>query len=169
MIINHTDLKEFDIFEEKYSNILVSSYNHIKKCEIHCYTSEKYRILEKVPIADFSHNDVMGFAFDDTNEDNNINAAIIISPHMCNKLRLSGSEILSAIAHELGHIIYLNNEMVRNASTCFQEIYADGIAARLGLSQSLILLLKKLKTSNLYSQEQIICFDFRIKMLEINF
>lgn len=165
MISNHTEIKEFDLFEEKYSKILFSLYPHIEKYILHCFTFDDYKSLENVPILDFSDLDIFGFSFDDTNKKNDINAAIIISPSMCRELELENTEILAAIAHEIGHIIYLSCDRIKNMSGCWKEIYADKIATDIGLSKPMTSLLMKLKSSNYYSQEQNNCFDWRIKML----
>lgn len=166
MVVNHTKIKEFDLFNEKYRHIICSRYPHITKYKIHCYEYEDYRFLDKVPYIDFSEIDTFGFAYDDTNLNNDIVATIIISPRMCINLKLTSLEIMAAIVHELGHIIYLSSDIVRNSSGCWQEIYADSVALKIGLSESLISLIKKLKSSKLYSEEQDTCFDWRIKMLE---
>ena len=167
MFNNHTRIKSFELFERCFKKRLYAEYPQINNHLIHCSTVEQYLQLENVPKLRNFENYSFFYAYNDTGKDENDNCfiAIIISPEICELLKFTRTEILSAIAHEIGHIIHISNSCLNKASDSWKEIKADEVAYKLGLSRHLISLLEKLIISNLYTEEQNSLLQTRIKYL----
>ena len=92
-------------------------------------------------------------------------AEIVINEEVLLRQGMENEDILAAIAHEIGHIISIENH-----GDCFKELAAeilsDDYACKIGLRNQLILLLKKMKDCGEYSDFQLHWLEKRIDLLE---
>lgn len=143
MFVNHTQECAFDIFESRFKKQLIAQYPHIKDVVIHCYTINQYRqLLDVEPLV--WNNDTFAYSVSRTSDYPNVYASIIYSPEHCNNLGLNIEEMVSAIGHEVGHIIHYFNEALDRRDSRLAEIKADEVAVELGIGQNLISVLNKL-------------------------
>lgn len=163
MFFNHTSDSIFDIFEHKYENLIYAQFTHICNVEIHCYFSNDYQKLENVPTFESLEHDPFAFACNRVGDI--VVAHIIYSQEICKALNLDTCELFAAIAHEIGHIIHYFNSSIRIDDIVLQEIKADEIVKFLGLSSSMIKLLRKLLSSDGFSDYQKQTMQKRIMLL----
>lgn len=168
MFQNHTKEKAFEIFEEKYKELLFHRYAHLRKFTIHCYTFDQYSNVSNVPILTSCSNDTFAYAIYRLKDSDlsNTFAAIIFSPEQCNSLSFNIEEYFAAIAHEIGHIIHYFNENLNDANELVVEMMADRIANELGLSLHLKSVLMKLKESRVYNDVQCKIISMRTNLLD---
>lgn len=166
MFQNHTKSDFFHVFEKEYEKKLYSTYRHLSKFPIHCYTFEQYNHIG-FDILDDYQNDTFSYVVNrPINSDIcDTFAAIIFSPELCNLLSFSKEEYLAAIAHEIGHIIHFFNETLKGANELFIEAKADSIANELGLNMYLKSIFRKLLKSGMYSDEQCKAIVIRSNLL----
>lgn len=143
MFINHAKEYAFDVFESRFRNLLIDRYPHIKEITIHCFTINQYRQLNDVEPITWD-NDTFAYSVSRTTDYPYVFASIIYSPDQCHNLNLSIEQMVSAIGHEVGHIIHYFNESLDVENTRLIEIKADEVAVELGLRQPLISVLNKL-------------------------
>lgn len=89
------------------------------------------------------------------------NAGIVINIPIIEQLGFTELEQHSAIAHEIGHILFffLDNK-VNYPGSCGEEIYCDSIAVRIGLSVELLSTIEKIENSGMFP-DSTICFEIR--------
>lgn len=163
MFFNHTADSIFDTFEHKYENRIYAQFSHIRNVEIHCYSSNDYQNLENVPPFESLENDPFAFACNRIGDI--VVAYIIYSPEICKDLNLDDCEQFAAIAHEVGHIIHYFNSSIGIDDTMLQEINADEVVKFLDLSSSMIELLRKLLSSDCFTNYQKQTMQKRIMLL----
>lgn len=78
-------------------------------------------------------------------------------------LKLTTSDKLAAIAHEIGHIMFffLENKQID------EELKADEFACKIGLSLELLGLLDKIKGANMYSNTIKEHIELRLQLIKI--
>lgn len=167
MFDNQTGDNVFRDFEMQFKTTLYNDYNHISCIQIHCYTNDKYKHLANVPIIEKLANDTFAYFVDNRCEAGQLKtfAAIVYSPELCKQLNFTIEEKFASIAHEIGHIIHYFNENLVSAGDIMLEIKADEIVVKLGLGESLKSVLRKLKLSKIYSNEQSRLLDLRMQVL----
>lgn len=87
-------------------------------------------------------NDTFAYSVSRTSDYPYVFASIIYSPDQCHNLSIE--QMVSAIGHEVGHIIHYFNEALDVENTRLIEIKADEVAVELGLRHPLISGLNKL-------------------------
>lgn len=126
-LINSDNIPIVDSFIRLYGDVLSDKISH--------YDGDiQFRILKK---EDNDYQDIMG----------RIGRTIYISPEEVGRIGLSDPEILAAIAHEIGHIVYHTHAW---QSDCEQR--ADMLAAELGLGSQMISAIEKILQSRRYSK-----------------
>ncbi len=92
-------------------------------------------------------------------------AEIVINEEVLLRQRMENEDIQAAIAHEIGHIISIENH-----GDCYgglaAEVLSDDYASKIGLRNQLISLLKKMKGCGEYCDFQLRWFEKRIGLLE---
>lgn len=167
---NHTADGVFQDFEQQFKSILYEEYALLNGFHINCYTIDQYQQLDSVPKFVDITNDAFAYSIEVkiVNNQRIKFAAIVFSPTLCENLNFTEREKWASIAHEVGHIIHYFNESLVDAGSMIIETKADEVAIKLGLAEFLKSVLRKLKSSNLYSAEQCQLMDLRIKILDNN-
>lgn len=166
MFVNHTGECIFDAFETRFQDILLDRYSHIKDIQIHCFTINQYQQLKEAEEITWN-NDTFAYTVSRTPDYPNIFASIIYSPDQCRNLDLNIEEMLSAIGHEIGHIIHYFNEALDCRNSRVIEIKADEVAYELGLGNALINVLNKLISTGKDSDPQNLELSFRRDYLKL--
>lgn len=152
LIINNTNIKIQESFLEDLSNKAISICPLLKKFPIfmvsHCDTIHAKDVK-------LNKNDVFICYMNKESEDaSSTYAEIIVNEGLCGTLKLTEQEMLAAIAHEIGHIIFNFGDGKESLLTQ-EEFCCDNCACQMGFAEPLFSLLRKLMDSNLYSEDMI--------------
>lgn len=152
LIVNHTDIDAFNKFNSLYENDLLGICHLLAKFSIDVYTVGQYLEIYDVPSIDNVENEPFTNYIRKGHENaSSTIAGIVINPVKCDSIKLDESELLAAIVHEVGHIIYFFTENKIVGGSFQEEVYSDNVALRLGLSQRLSSALDKLMNYGNYS------------------
>lgn len=165
MFVNHTTFQYFDEFVQNYSKYIFAYYPHISNVLINFLSTEHYLKLEDVPFIEKLEDDL--FAFSCYRNNDKVIGYIIFSPEKCSSFNFSHKECEAAIAHEVGHIIHYFNESLIGLPQIYQEIKADEVASKLGLTNPLISILNKLIDCDYYSDSKRSDMRKRIMLLNL--
>ena len=150
LIINKSGLKVFDTFNEDLSRIAISICNLLTKFQIYALSVNDSKHIEDIGMKD---SDPMACYINKTEYDaSSTYAEIVINEEKCEKMILSEEEMLAAIAHEVGHIIFYFLDGKENKRD-MEEVICDNYACRMGLGKPLASVLDKLINLGGYSQE----------------
>ena len=148
------DYPIFGKFSHCYGGKVTSICHLLTKFKIHIYTLEKYlACADNLPkIEDVDNQLFACFVKNDTPYAETTVAGIVFTQSLIDELELTESEQFAAIAHEIGHILYFysKNRDLYSAGQG-EEIYADAIACKIGLADSMISTIVKLERSQVYS------------------
>lgn len=126
-LINRENIEIVDIFTHMYGDLLNSLMPHYQG------TIEFKNLLTD----DNEYKDIMG----------RVGNVIFISREEAGKIGLTDTEMLAAIAHEIGHIVYNTRNW---QADCEQR--ADMLAADLGLGSQMIRAIEKILDSRRYQR-----------------
>lgn len=142
MFVNNTGFQFINDFEHAYKDIIYAHYPIISNKEINFVTTEQYLNLDNVP--PIENLDYDSFSFSCKRVNDCVTGYVIYSPTICKHLDFSSKELYAALAHEVGHIIHYFNESLIGLPQICQEMKADEVASKLGLTTPLISVLDKL-------------------------
>ena len=144
------DYPIFGKFSHYYGGKVTSICHLLTKFKIRIYTLEKYLVCaDNLPqIEDVDNQLFACFVKNDTPHAETTVEGIVFTQSLIDELELTESEQFAAIAHEIGHILYFYLEN-KDSYPC-EEIYADSIACRIGLSNPTISIIDKLISSGKY-------------------
>ena len=125
--INRQDIEIVDIFVRMYGTL-------IEELAPHSVEPIEFRLLKD---EENDYRDIMC----------RMGRTIYISPTEAGKIGLSDTEMLAAIAHETGHIVYQTNPWQPDS-----EQRADMWAAQLGLGSKMISAIEKILDSRRYKK-----------------
>lgn len=145
----------FQYFNNCYYLNLTKYCYLLQNFQIKIITVEEYLkkldtlpIIESVEIQPFA-----SYIYKTSNKIEHTNAGIIINEPIIKNLKLTESEQLAAIAHEIGHILFFfleNKEDYPGPNG--EEIYCDSIACKIGLSAEMLSIIIKLINDKNYSE-----------------
>lgn len=166
-LFRHTSIKDFNAFEELYKSNVYAVCNLLKKFSINVHTIGEYKdLLEtypKLPVIEDIDKDLFGcYVLKETNDAKDTISGIIINDELCSQLKFNTNDILAAIAHEIGHIMFffLENKQID------EELKADEFACKMGLSVELLGLLEKIQKSDIYNELTISHLELRLKVIK---
>lgn len=154
VIDNRTKLMFFDCFNMRYSDQILALCPLLSKFKIAAITVEEYlHIAESFStmISDIEKQMYSCLVDKKEYDASSTRAIIIANIDLYTKFNLSVDEHISAIAHEVGHIIHFFKDD-KDSDIVAEELYADGIASKLGLASPLYSVLDKLSQSDLYEK-----------------
>lgn len=166
LLNNKIHIPAVDRFEEIYSQSAIDICCILEKFTISVISSDTYlKMSEAGP-------DLIQSPFSECinkkgHDASSTEAYIIINQSYCDSLNLTEEEMMAAIAHEIGHIIFFFLENKEIYSKSCEEVKADGYAKIMGLEDPLKSVLHKMKNSDLFSQEQKNVIESRLRFLEI--
>ena len=167
VIDNRTKLMFFDHFNMKYSDQILAICPLLCKFKIAAITVEEYLHIAELfstMISDIEKQMYSCLVDQKEYDASSTRAIIIANNELFAKFNLSVEEQMAAIAHEVGHIIYFFKDD-KDSDILAEELYADGVASKLGLSRPLYSVLDKLSQSDLY--EKCINEQLKIRMRSI--
>jgi hypothetical protein len=169
MIENHSSINVFDEFDKRYSEKAIDICSLLSKFTIHIYTIEQYnseKDKKQLPDVDLEESPLAFGIYNFGENASTTLAVIVIDEDYCNRLEFNNDELLAAMAHEVGHIIFFfltNKEMY---SKSIEEIKADEYAAIMGLGVPLVSAICKMIDIGLYNKKMIKQMEFRIGYLQ---
>ena len=142
----------FDIFNDKYSLKAIDICPLLKKFSINIVNDFDTEHAKEVSL---DVNDTFSYYLNKSSDDaSKTYAEIIVNYDLCSRLGLTTSEIMAAVAHEIGHIILFFRIDKNINEGQAEEVYGDMYACRMGLARPLYTLLQKLIDSGLYPDIQ---------------
>ena len=161
----------FGSFNASYGEALFRYCSYLNRFPIEVFTIVQYQQCP-VGFAPMVDDDTSAFSYSYNKEedsDESIKAAVIIVPELINRIAFTEGEQFAAIAHEIGHIVLQFSEhQDQYQGPQAQEIYADGVACRIGLAEQMLSTLNKLEESGLFS-DSISRFGMRKLMIETQY
>ncbi len=145
--------QEYPIFRKfclYYGSRITYICHLLTKFKIHVFTIYKYLSIEdNLPqIEDVENQLYACFVKNETAHAETTVAGIVFSQSLIDKLDLTEPEQFAAIAHEVGHILYFFLE--NKDSYPSEEVYADSVACRIGLKDSILSVIGKLIHCGMY-------------------
>lgn len=104
LVINRTNISAFDTFNREYALKAISICSILGKFQIIAVDSNDSLYVDKKDLKEYE-----AFGNYINKEEYDVSstcAEIIVNEIVCSKLRLSEPEIMAAIAHEIGHIVF---------------------------------------------------------------
>lgn len=147
----------FGRFNALYGDILAENCPPLQDFQISIFTKEEFEANPgDLPVIDLDENDAFACSSDKQGEAaSSTKAGIIFNQAAIAHLRLSEDEQYAAIAHEIGHIIYrFYDKKEQFPKGQGEEIFADSIAAEIGLPEELLSLLEKMENSGLFPNSE---------------
>ena len=132
------DVSIFKLFDDQYSNILISYCPPLSKVTIDIYTSEEEAMGDGSIPSPYSYS-----------ISENMYAKIVFDKAIIESLEFSRNEQMAAIAHEIGHIVFQFLENKQNYTS--EEIFADELSCKLGLTTEIYSVICKLENSDIYN------------------
>ena len=162
LIINHTGIGAFDVFNAKYSEKALEICSQLAAFQIHIVHHYDTPFSD-----DMGDNDAAGYYIEPKSKDTSRRyAEIIINFAVCERFCLTDAELLAAAAHEVGHVIFYfltDKEFFQGGNA--EEMLCDDYACRMGLKDEMVSLLNKMIASGEYEQEQNDNFRQRIEYI----
>lgn len=114
------------------------------KFKIHVYTLDQYLCsADSLPQIEDVENQLFScFVKNETIHAETTIAGIVFTQSLIDELNLTESEKFAAIAHEIGHVLYFY--LGNKNSYPSEEVYADSVACRIGLKDSILSVIDKL-------------------------
>lgn len=151
LIVNRTSEKAFDTFNADYAMNAISICNILSKFQIIAVDYNDSLYVDRIDLKEY---EAFGYYINKEEYDaSSTYAEIIVNESVCSKLKLSEQEMMAAIAHEIGHIMFFfksDKEIFVGQS---EEVYCDMFACKMGLGKPLNTLLNKLIKSGDYQEE----------------
>ena len=131
-------------FCHHYGSEITSICHLMTKFKIHVYTLDQYlSSTDDLPQIEDVENQLFScFVKNETIHAETTIAGIVFTQSLIDELNLTESEKFAAIAHEIGHILYFYLEN-KNSYPC-EEVFADSVACRIGLKDSILSVIDKL-------------------------
>lgn len=156
-IIEQQEYPIFEKFCNNYGSKITSICHLMTKFKIHIYSLDQYLVsADNLPQIEDVENQLFAcFVKNDTIHAETTVAGIVFTQSLIDEFDLTESEQFAAIAHEIGHILYFysNNRDLYSAGQG-EEIYADTLACKIGLAESMLSTIVKLERSKMYSDNQ---------------
>lgn len=141
LVINKTNISAFDTFNSEYALKAISICNILSKFQIIAVDYNDSLYVDKIDLKEF---EAFGNYINKEEYDaSSTYAEIIVNESVCSKLRLSEQEMMAAIAHEVGHIIFYFKTNKEDFQGQAEEVSCDTYACRMGLAIPLCSLLEK--------------------------
>ena len=151
LIGNKTIVKAFDTFNSEYALKAISICNILSKFQIIAVDYNDSLYVDKIDLKDY---EAFGSYINKAGtEPSSTYAEIIINERVCDRTKLSEQEMIAAIAHEVGHIIFYFKTNKEDFQGQGEEVCCDTYACRMGLAIPLCSLLEKLIDSGDYQME----------------
>ena len=165
LINNKTRMKVFDTFNEEYAELAISICNLLGKFQIHALYHYDSKHLDDIGFDEF--DSFASYINKEEYDASSTFAEIVVNEDKCKELCLTELEMLAAIAHEVGHIIfYFHTDRERNIG--LEEFLCDKYACRMNLATPLESLLRKLANNRDCSNDiQNILFQ-RIEFIKLH-
>lgn len=161
LIINKTRLKVFDAFNREYGELAFSICYLLRKFQIHALYHYDSKHLDDVGFNEF--DPFASYINKEEYDASSTYAEIIVNEDKCKELCLTELEMLAAIAHEIGHIIfYFHTDRERNIG--LEEFISDKYACLMNLAIPLESLLGKLANNRDYPDD---IQNYLLKRIEI--
>lgn len=152
LIENRSDISCLSFFNEEFRSKIEELCPLLKQFTIYIVNKNDSKFTNDAHLDD---NDAFGFYLvKDQAPISSTYVEIIVDKKICQKLNLTQSEMMAAIAHEIGHVIKFFRVDAEDLQGLEEEVCCDMYACRIGLATPLYSLLCKLIDSNLYNQEQ---------------
>ena len=151
LVINRTNISAFDTFNREYALKAISICSILGKFQIIAVDYNDSLYVDKKDLKEYE-----AFGNYINKEEYGVSstcAEIIVNEIVCSKLRLSEPEIMAAIAHEIGHIVFFFKSDKEQYVGQAEEVYCDQFACKIGLAKPLYTLLNKLVLSGDYQEE----------------
>ena len=160
LIINKTCIEAVNDFNRLYGQKAINLCPELNNITINAVCHD-----DSLHLSELNLNSNDAFAYYFYFEASPKTAEIVINKEVLLRQGMDNEDIQAAIAHEIGHII-----SIENYGDCFKELTAevlsDDYASKIGLRNQLISLLKKMKDSGEYYDFQLRWFEKRIYLLE---
>jgi deoxycytidylate deaminase len=151
LIVNKTIVKAFDTFNREYALKAISICSILGKFQIIAVDYDDSLYVDKIDLKEY---EAFGNYINKEEYDaSSTYAEIIVNESVCSKLRLSEQEMMAAIAHEIGHIMFFFKSDKEKYGGQAEEVYCDQFACKIGLAKPLYTLLNKLVLSGDYQEE----------------
>ena len=151
LVINKTNISAFDTFNSEYALKAISICNILSKFQIIAVDYNDSLYVDKIDLKDY---EAFGFYINKVGiEPSSTYAEIIVNERVCERMGLSEQEMIAAIAHEVGHIIFYFKTNKEDFQGQGEEVCCDTYACRMGLAIPLCSLLEKLIDSGDYQME----------------
>ena len=151
LVINKTNISAFDTFNSEYALKAISICNILSKFQIIAVDYNDSLYVDKIDLKDY---EAFGFYINKVGiEPSSTYAEIIVNERVCERMGLSEQEMIAAIAHEVGHIIFYFKTNKEDFQGQAEEVSCDTYACRMGLAIPLCSLLEKLIDSGDYQME----------------
>lgn len=151
LIVNKTIVKAFDTFNSEYALKAISICNILSKFQIIAVDYNDSLYVDKIDLKEY---EAFGNYINKEEYDAySTYAEIIVNESVCSKLRLSEQEMMAAIAHEIGHVIFFFKSDKEAFQGQAEEVRCDIYACRMGLAIPLYSLLEKLIKTGDYQLE----------------
>lgn len=144
----------FGRFNTLYGDNLVEYCRILNEFQISILTVEEYKSLpEGTPqIEDIETDSFAYYIQKEGDTADTTNAGIVFNSDMIDFYGFNESEQLACVAHEIGHILYFFLDNKDNYPPGQgEEIYADSIAIRIGLSAELLSAIGKIERSGIFN------------------
>lgn len=126
-LINRDNIEIVDVFIRLFSDALRETVTH--------YDNDI--VFKRLPDEENDYRDIMG----------RVGNTVYFSEKEVGRIGLSDSEVLAALAHEIGHIVYNTRGWQQDS-----EQRADMLAAELGLGTQMISAIEKILESRRYEK-----------------
>lgn len=138
------DYPIFGKFCHHYGSKITSICYLMTKFKIHVYTLDQYlSSADSLPQIEDVENQLFScFVKKETIHAETTIAGIVFTQSLIDELNLTESEKFAAIAHEIGHVLYFYLENKNSYPS--EEVYADSVACRIGLKDSILSVIDKL-------------------------
>ena len=151
LVINRTNISAFDTFNREYALKAISICNILSKFQIIAVDYNDSLYVDKIDLKEY---EAFGNYINKEEYDaSSTYAEIIVNEIVCSKFRLSEPEIMAAIAHEIGHIVFFFKSDKEQYVGQAEEVYCDQFVCKIGLAKPLYTLLNKLVLSGDYQEE----------------
>lgn len=141
LIVNKTKFEVFDTFNSKYASKAISICPVLGKFQIVAMNYDESSHIHDVDLKDY---EAFGSYINKAGtEPSSTYAEIIINERVCDRTKLSEQEMIAAIAHEVGHIIFYFKTNKEDFQGQAEEVSCDTYACRMGLAIPLCSLLEK--------------------------
>ena len=159
----------FGRFNVRYGDTLADNCPPLQEFQIAIFTKEEFEANPRdLPAIDLDENDAFACS-SDKKEDaaSSTKAGIIFNQAAIESLGLTEEEQYAAIAHEIGHIIYrFSDKKEQFPKGQGEEIFADSIAAEIGLANEILSVIEKMEKEFYYDENKESRFGMRKKYLK---